>query len=556
MRTDISGWTTRLDDAMVAHFTASGQWKGQTLAGSAAHWANKAPATPVVIDDVAMLTFADLHNRGLQLAAALRSNGVKRGDVISFQLPNWHETLVINLAASLGGFVCNPIVPIYRDAEVGYILKHSRTRVFFIPGHFRSIDYLAMVERLRPDLPELQTVVVLREDANSGRAGYEAYGELLASQQAEDRTTLAASFPPVDPNAIKLLLYTSGTTGEPKGVLHSHNTIAAEVEAASAFWGLGASDVVLMPSPVTHITGYLYALEMPVSVGMKVVLMERWQASDAIDLIERHGCSFTIAATPFLVELCAEAEKRGVLLPSLRCFASGGAPVPPEVVRRASTALPECLIFRVYGSSEAPTVSLGVRQGDDPDLGATTDGAIANHDARIIDQVTGEFAAMGREGEIVTRGPEMMLGYTKPEYTEESFDAHGYFHTGDLGLISADGYITVTGRKKDLIIRGGENISPKEIEDLLHEHPSVQEAAVVAMPHARLGEAPCAYVVLRLGTSFDIEAMVTFLEQARLARQKFPVHLFFVDSLPCTASGKVLKHVLRDRARRVVEEGL
>ena len=553
MRTDISGWTTRLDDDMVAHFTASGQWKGQTIAGSAAQWANKAPATPVVIDDVSMLTFADLYEKGLRLAAALRSYGVKPGEVISFQLPNWHETLVINLAASLGGFVCNPIVPIYRDAEVGYILKHSRTRVFFIPMHFRSIDYLAMVERLRSGLPELQTVVVLREDAKEGCV---AYGDLVASQQAEDLAVLAASFPPVDPNAIKLLLYTSGTTGDPKGVLHSHNTIAAEVEAAPTFWGLGASDVVLMPSPVTHITGYLYALEMPLFVGMKVVLMERWQASDAIDLIERHGCSFTIAATPFLVELCAEAEKRGALLPSLRCFASGGAPVPPEVVRRASLALPECLIFRVYGSSEAPTVSLGVRQGDDPDLGATTDGAIANHDARIIDQVTGEFATFGEEGEIVTRGPEMMLGYTKLDYTEESFDSHGYFHTGDLGLISADGYITVTGRKKDLIIRGGENISPKEIEDLLHEHPNVQEAAVVAMPHARLGEAPCAYVVLRPGTSFDIEAMVTFLEQARLARQKFPDRLFLVDALPRTASGKVLKHVLRDRARRTLEKGI
>ena len=230
MRTDISGWTTRLDDDMVAHFTASGQWKGQTLAGSAAHWANKAPATPVVIDDVAMLTFADLYEKGLRLAAALRSNGVKPGEVISFQLPNWHETLVINLAASLGGFICNPIVPIYRDAEVGYILKHSRTRVFFIPRHFRSIDYLAMVERLRSGLPELQTVVVLREEANAGNAGnagYVAYGDLLASQQAEDQTMLAASFPPIDPNAIKLLLYTSGTTGDPKGVLHSHNTIAA-----------------------------------------------------------------------------------------------------------------------------------------------------------------------------------------------------------------------------------------------------------------------------------------------------------------------------------------
>lgn len=553
MRNDISGWKTRLNDDMLARFTASGQWRGKTLSGSVAYWATHAPENCAVVDDLTSLTFSELYDKSVRLAAALGSYGVKRGDVISFQLPNWHETLVINVAASLGGFVCNPIVPIYRDAEVGYILKHSRSRVFFIPGHFRSIDYLAMVARLRSSLPNLQTVVVLRAQA---MAGCVAYDDLCASQQDADPTMLAANFPPVDPNAIKLLLFTSGTTGDPKGVLHSHNTIASEVEAAPTFWGLVSSDVVLMPSPVTHITGYLYALEMPLSVGMKVVLMERWQASDAIDLIERHRCSFTIAATPFLVELCAEAESRGASLPTLRCFASGGAPVPPEVVRRASTVLPGCLIFRVYGSSEAPTVSLGVRQGDAPDLGATTDGAIANHDARIIDQITGDFAAIGEEGEIVTRGPELMLGYTKPEYTEESFDKHGFFHTGDLGIISADGYITVTGRKKDLIIRGGENISPKEIEDFLHEHPSVQEAAVVAMPHARLGEAPCAYVVLRQGSNFDMEAMVTFLEQARLARQKFPDRLFVVDALPRTASGKVLKHVLRDLARRSIEKAL
>lgn len=552
MRTDISGWKTRLNEAMLARFTASGQWSGKTLSSSAAYWATHAPANCAVVDDLTSLTFAELYEKGVRLAAALRSYGVVPGDVISFQLPNWHETSVINVAASLGGFVCNPIVPIYRDAEVGYILKHSRTRVFFIPGHFRSMDYLAMVERLRPSLPKLQTVVVLRE---KGVAGHVAYDDLFASQQDADPIMLAASFPPVDPNAIKLLLFTSGTTGDPKGVLHSHNTIAAEVEAAPKFWGLACSDVVLMPSPVTHITGYLYALEMSLSVGMKVVLMERWLASDAIDLIDRHKCSFTIAATPFLVELCAEAERRGTLLSTLRCFASGGAPVPPEVVRRASTVLPGCLIFRVYGSSEAPTVSLGVRQGDTSDLGATTDGAIANHEARIINQVTGEFAAFGEEGEIVTRGPELMLGYTKTEYTEESFDSQGFFHTGDLGFITSEGYITVTGRKKDLIIRGGENISPKEVEDFLHEHPSVQEAAVVAMPHARLGEAPCAYVVLRQGASFDMDAMVLFLEQARLARQKFPERLFLVESLPRTASGKVLKHVLRERVRRSVEEG-
>ncbi|MGJ7531395.1 AMP-binding protein [Variovorax sp. GB1P17] len=545
MRKDVSRWSTRLDDDMAARYRASGQWTGMTLARCAADRAAGMPGKIAVVDGKVQLTFAQLLDQATRLARTMRRAGLVPGDVVSFQLPNWHETLVINLACSLGGFVCNPIVPIYRDAEVGFILRSSRTRLLFVPDVFRKTDYVAMVQRLRADLPDLQQVVVLRP----GRMVDATYDGWLSQGDGEGRPQdPPGEFVPVDPDAVKLLLYTSGTTGDPKGVLHSHNTIRSEIDAVMRFWAITPDDVVLMPSPVTHITGYLYALELVFAAGIKATLMERWDAGEAVDLIATNKASFSIGATPFLIELVAEVERRGACIPSLRLYGSGGAPVPPEVVRRARLALPNCLTFRVYGSSEAPTVSLGVKPGDRPELGATTDGAIVNHEVRIVDAVTGGPVAMGAEGEIVTRGPEVMLGYTNPAYTEEAFDADGFFHTGDLGFVDAHGYITVSGRKKDLIIRGGENISPKEIEDVLHRHPSVLEVAVVAMPHARMGETPCAYAVLRPGTALDLAGVIAFMDAEKVARQKIPERLVVLDELPHTATGKVLKHVLRARA--------
>jgi acyl-CoA synthetase (AMP-forming)/AMP-acid ligase II len=275
-------------------------------------------------------------------------------------------------------------------------------------------------------------------------------------------------------------------------VLHSHDTIMSEIDAVIDYWGIDNRDVVLMPSPVTHITGYLYALEIAFAAGVTVVLMERWNAAEAVDLIARHGVTFSVGATPFLKELVDEVERRGLALPSLRLFMSGGAPVPPEVIYRANQVLTGCLAFRVYGSTEAPTVTLGIRSRADADLGATTDGRTVNHDVRICDPVTGVELAGDSDGEICSRGPELMLGYTDRKQTLESFDADGYFHTGDLGHRVNGDFIAVSGRRKDLIIRGGEKISPKEIEDVLHRHPAIKEVAIVAMPHERLGETVCA----------------------------------------------------------------
>jgi acyl-CoA synthetase (AMP-forming)/AMP-acid ligase II len=538
MRTDISGWLTRLTDQDIARHSASGAWRNVTLADCAARIAQHAPERIAVVEGERTLTFRQIQDEARQLAAALRGAGLQPGDVVSFQLPNWAETMVINLAACLAGLVVNPIVPIYRDAEVRYILKDARSRVFFVPRSFRGFDHAEMAQRLRPSLPTLRQVVVVR--GQSG--GCDTYVDLLERGRSSE--------PPgsrTDPNAVKLLLYTSGTTGSAKGVLHSHNTIMSEIGAVIGFWGINDHDVVLMPSPVTHITGYLYALEIAFAAGVKVVFMERWNAADAVELVARHGVTFSVGATPFLKELVAEIEERQAALPSLRLFMSGGAPVPPELITRANQVLPGCLTFRVYGSSEAPTVTLGIRNRAQAYLGATTDGRIVNHDVRLIDPNSGAPIDGADDGEICSRGPELMLGYTDWKQTQASFDDEGYFHTGDLGHLVNGDYLCVTGRKKDLIIRGGENISPKEIEDVLHTHAAIKEAAVVAMPHERLGEGVCAFVVPHPGHSVDVASVAAWLEQAGLARQKFPERVELVADLPRTASGKVQKNVLRER---------
>lgn len=547
MQIDISGWKTRLDSESIARFTQRGEWSNVTLAHNAADKTVRMGKEVAVVDGDETHSFADITEEAVAIANWLHSTGMKPGDVVSFQLPNWYETITVNLAACIGRFIVNPIIPIYRDAEVGYILRNSRSRVFFVPEAFRSMDYIEMVEKLRPSLPDLKNIVVVRGEKQ--REDFTSYGEWNEPKTSSSLDTLVAELEQIDPNAVKMLLYTSGTTGNPKGVLHSHNTIQSEIDAVKKFWNLTQADIVLMPSPVTHITGYIYGIEMMSDLGNKLVYMDKWDADRAVDLVAEHKATFSIGATPFLVELVSALEKRGEILPSLRLFACGGAPVPPEIIRRANAVLPNCLAFRVYGSSEAPTVTTGVAAGDPDELGAMTDGCILNHEVKIVDPETGETLPDGQEGEILTRGPELMLGYTDWRDTLDAFDDEGYFRTGDLGFISHDRYITISGRKKDLIIRGGENISAKEVEDILHTHPAIAEAAVVSMPHERMGETPVAYVVFREGESIDFGSMKSFLEGAKLARQKFPERLFVLEQMPRTASGKVLKHVLRARCR-------
>jgi acyl-CoA synthetase (AMP-forming)/AMP-acid ligase II len=336
-------------------------------------------------------------------------------------------------------------------------------------------------------------------------------------------------------------------------VIHSYNTINCELFNVARTWDIARGEVVLMPSPVTHITGYLYGICLPLVQGSSSLLMQRWDAEQAIGLIERYGAVGTVAATPFLKELASAANSSGKKLPTFRFFACGGAPVPPEVVYSATATFGNCAVFRVYGSSEAPTVTLGTMVRDSA-VAAETEGYIVGHEVKIIDD-EGHVVPVDQEGEILTYGPEIMLGYLHEQDNDAAFDADGFFHTGDLGKRRPDGALLITGRKKDLIIRGGENLSAKEIEDILYEHPEVNEVAVVAMPHPRLGEAVCAFVVPKPGKTPHLASLIDFLEVRGLARQKFPEHLELVETLPRTASGKVQKFILREEIASKLRNG-
>ena len=362
-----------------------------------------------------------------------------------------------------------------------------------------------------------------------------------------------ADLPKVDPSAVMMAMYTSGTTGKPKGVLHTHYSFDHRVLAMGEAWDIGPNDVVFMPSPVTHITGAFWAFDMPWVRGCKSVLIDVWAAGDGIRCIEDNHCTVSGGATPFLQQLLDTAKERPEALSSLRLFFCGGTTVSPDLILRASAEFPHCLFFRAYGSTEMTTATLGIRSRAQAEMGAYTDGEIVYPVEMKIVGDHDEPLADGEEGEILARGPGLFAGYLRPSDNEGAFTEDGFFRMGDLGRRVHGNYIVITGRKKDIIIRSGENISPKEVEDVLYTHPAVAEVAIVAMPSPTTGEKGCAFIIPQPGQSIDMDSIKRFLDKAGLARQKFPEHLVIVDDLPRVPSGKVKKDVLRIRAREIAE---
>ena len=541
MRKDISGWDVRLAPATLERYAGCSEWMNLTVAQMAARIAERDPQRITHVFDGQPCAIGPLLADARLLAGALQRRGLTAGDVISFQLPNWREAAVIDLAASLLGLVIAPIVPIYRNAEVAFMLADAGVKAAFFPGQYRGFDFAAMMRELRPQLPRLRLLSCVR--------GEQAEADSFESLLAEGRE--AEALPEVDANAVKLVLYTSGTTGRPKAVLHSHNTGPTRLKRGMEHWSADQPPVLLMASPVTHVTG-LSALELPFYMDSRTVFMDRWNAAEALDLIDREQVTASLGATPFLHELLSAAEAQGRRLPSLRSFACGGAEVPPALIYRVRSVLANCRAFRVFGSSEVPLVTLGFVASGQLELAATTDGEIIDYEVKVVDD-DGRPVAPGQEGELLIRGPAMFLGYADPEQSAASFDAEGFFATGDLGRVTSANAIVITGRKKDLINRGGEKISAKEVEDILHQHPAIQEAAVVAMPHERLGETLCAYVILKPGGELTLPALCEAVAASGVARQKFPECLVLVDDFPRTASGKIRKDRLRADIRERVQ---
>jgi cyclohexanecarboxylate-CoA ligase len=526
---------SRLTPNMVEHFTSSGMWGTTLMDDHVATAAREFPDRVAVVDRNRSQTFAEVEALVSRAAAMLQRLGVQPGETVSWQLPNWLEAIVLHHAIIRIGAVSNPIVAIYRAREVGFILKQSKAGVYICPSVFRGFDYPAMVTKLRHDLPDLRHLVVV---GGGGDAGTLSFEQLMAE---------AGTPAPVPRTAddIVLLLYTSGTTADPKGALHTHNTLGYENRSIIELFEATPSDTIFMPSPLTHITGLLYGVQMPFIVKAPVVLQDVWDVDRALALIDEHNCTWCVGATPFLHGLVSRSADGKS---SLRVFACGGADVPPDLIRAASSRL-GAFVTRVYGSTEYPT-ALSSAPGDPLEKCAGTDGRpIADAQVRIA-LADGQPAGVGVEGELQVRGPELFVGYLDDRLNADSFTDDGWFRTGDLAQQDAEGYVQITGRMKDIILRGGENISAKEVEDLIFEHPKVSEAAVVAKPDPVMVERVCAFVVPMPGEDVDLPEIVAFLRQRGIANQKLPEFLVTVDELPRTPSGKIQKFRLRDRLRQ------
>ncbi|CAN7475561.1 AMP-binding protein [Variovorax sp. LjRoot130] len=490
------------------------------------------------------MTTSGLLQAGRRLARGLRAIGLKAGDAIAVQMPTRHETAVLYLAAFEIGAVLVPIVHIYGPAEVGFILRQSRARLLAVPERWRGIDFLERVEALGA-LPDLEQVLVLGERAPRGGITWQA----LQQAAEADASTAAAEY--IAPQDTCLLLYTSGTTAAPKGVKHTHQTVGAEWQipfiddAPATAAQPGGNGPYFTPFPAGHIAGFNFLLR-PFVTATEMVFVDRWDAAVAAELIERHRVRLS-GGTPFHLQGLLDAARRaGRDLSSLVAYGLGGTGVTPDYVEAAARA--GIAASRSYGLTEHSTVSLGWREMPLAQR-AGTDGRLQpGSEVRIVDDRERELAH-GQEGEILTRGPELFVGYTDASLDAHARSADGWFRTGDIGRLDAANCLTITDRKKDIVIRGGENISSQEVERVLATHPSVRDAAVVAQPDARYGEKVCAFVVLADGASLDLDAVRRHFAAARVARQKTPEGLHVVGELPRTASGKVRKDELRERLR-------
>lgn len=521
----VEGRSLRWDQSRADDAYDRGLWVRETLADALERAARLTPQRPLIVDGEVVIDAKALWRRARVIAGWMLGRA-PRGSVVSFMLPNWHEAALVYLASTLAGMVAHPVLPSLRDRDLSFMLADVDSRFLFVPSVLREHNYVAMMDRVLGSLSAAPEVVVLRGPPG----GHTPFETLEAGAPAS----------PLDlnPDAVRMILYTSGTTGTPKGVMHTHNSIHALVRQLGEHWSISPGDVFLVPSPVSHIGGSIYAFEIPLILGATAVLMDRWEAESALGLMRLHGCTHMAGATPFLEQLLRAAEGSGDTLPNLKVFVCGGASVPPSLIRATSARFGHARVTRVYGSTEVPVTTVGALGHDEIDLAAETDGRPGIAEVRLVSEE-------GSAKEVRARGPQMLVGYLHPEDEAEVFDDEGYYRTGDLGRWDSSGCLVISGRAKDIIIRKGENISPKEIEDVLVTHPQIAEIAIVGLPDAVSGERACAVIVPKGDPAPDVAELGRYLRAAGFAAFKFPEQVATRSTLPKNDAGKVLKHLLR-----------
>jgi acyl-CoA synthetase (AMP-forming)/AMP-acid ligase II len=553
-----SQYTDHYSQQEIDDYYGAGLWSTETFHDLLVRRVEDNPDKVFVTDGTQSLTFRELFDGAQRLAVGLHRQGWRAGDTAAVQLPNWVEFVQVLAALSRLGVIGVPIMPIYRRDEVGYVLSHAGIRAVFTPSTFKKFGYLDMYLGLRRDHPDLEIVVTRPDSAAEAIADADADVFTLQGLEADtdDDSAREELGAPPGPDEPFVIVYTSGTTSRSKGCVHTFNTYCSGSRALIAPFGYTEADVQFGPSPVAHTTGLVTSVLVPLLAGAATHLMAEWDPDRGIDEIARFGCTAAVTAPTFLhALLCAyDAERHD--LSSLRLWTCAGAPIPTAVVERASATLPNLRVLSLYGRSEN-LVTTTCSVNDDVSRALTSDGAaVPGAEVKIVDS-DGNAVPPGSEGDIAYRGPSHMIEYLgNPEETAALFTNDGFSRSGDLGVMTDDGYVRVTGRIKDIVIRGGMNISVREIEEMLAHHPALQAFSVVGMPDERLGERVCCFVVTAPGHNTPtVDDLREYLLARGMPIQKTPERVVAVDALPMTATGKVLKHELRkDIAQRIDAE--
>jgi len=490
-------------------------------------------------DPALRMTYAELGTRVARVAGSLRSLGVGHGDVVAVQLPNWWEFVIISLAVGRIGAVVNPLMPIFRERELSFMLGLAEAKVLVVPKMFRGFDHAAMASSLQASIPTLRHVFVVDgEDDNS-------FEKSLMIGNGED-----AIYDPttgLSPDELALVMFTSGTTGQPKGAMHNCNTLICLTTAFAERAHLNSDEIIFGCSPIGHMTGFAAAMLESIRLGATLVLLDVWEAGRAVAIMDKERISYVMAASSFLEDICNGVAAGAPRPSALSLFLCGGAPIPPALIERAEREL-GIPVSSLWGMTESllGTVTEPERAGE---KSAKTDGRpVTGMEVCVVDSDRRPMST-GETGALLVRGPQMFMGYFKrPDIA--TVDADGWFDTGDLAYMDDEGYIRINGRSKDVLIRGGENVPVFEIESLIYRHPAVAEVAIVGYPDSRLGERGCAFVTLKPGASLTLSEVQQWMADSKTAKQYWPEQLDVVKELPKTLTGKVQKFLLRERAKK------
>jgi acyl-CoA synthetase (AMP-forming)/AMP-acid ligase II len=550
-----SPYTDRFSPQQIEDYYRAGLWSTETLHDLLVRRVTENPDKVFATDGTKSLTYRELFDSAQRLAVGLHRQGLRAGDTAAVQLPSWVEFVQVLAALSRLGVVAVPIMPIYRREEVGYVAANAGIRAVFTPATFKKFNYLDMYLGLRQEHPDL-TIVVTRPDSTAGIADADDAVFILEGLEADTDSARDELPAPPGPDEPFVIVYTSGTTSRSKGCVHTFNTYCAGARALVAPFGYTEADVQFGPSPVAHTTGLVTGVLVPMLTGAATHLMAEWDPARGIEEIQRFGCTAAVTAPTFLHGLLSEYDPQRHDLSTLRLWTCAGAPIPAAVVEQATGTLPRIRVLSLYGRSEN-LVTTTCSVDDDVSKALKSDGAgVPGAEVKIVD-LQGNEVPRGTEGDIAYRGPAHMVEYlANPDETAALFTKDGFSMSGDLGVMTDDGYVRVTGRTKDIVIRGGMNISVREIEDNLAGHPGLHASSCVGMPDERLGERVCCYVVTKPGhIPPTVEDLREFLLERGMPVQKTPERVVAVEDLPMTATGKVLKHELRkDIARRIDEE--